>query len=439
MLFIQTLLTGLILLFFFLKFRIGLCVYIAYIFIVPYCNLNIGGVSFSWNLINTALLLAYCIDCKRRCGKIRFVYKPFIPFFLLYGLLLLEMPFQSGVPIDSAFNMWRLDIFNMILPIIMLSASQYDKNIGKDGLITMIFVCVVVIVYAFLLIPLQGVNPYIMELARINNVDIMDAQFGEQSTRLMIKISSVFTHPMTLGAFLGMAAVYVFSQLYYSNNKRIVLLSVLVGLFSCIFICGIRTPIASLFITVAVYLLLKRNFKVFIYASLIGIVCYYIIIQIPALTGTISSIIDSDSSNVGGSSIDMRLSQLDAAFDEVRDCMIFGKGYGYNSYYWSMYGTHPRLYSFESLVLVILCNYGMVGFLIWGIMFYKVFKISKKMNLKSSNIYIAILIVYYISFTCITGEYSYMKYLLIFYSLIIINAYLQRHNRLTITYNKNGI
>ena len=352
MLAVQTLLTVTILVLFFVKFRIGLCLYIAYIFLVPYCNINIGGLSLGWNLINTFLLLAYCVNCSRKCGKIHFAYKPFIPFFILYGLLLLEMSFQDGVPIEYAINKWRLDIFNLILPIVIFSASQYDYKIGKHSLITMALVCIVVIVYAFALIPLQGINPYIVELANINNAELLEAQFGDQLNRLMIKISSTFTHPMTFGAFLGMAAVYIYS--YVTNKKNVVLVCVLVGLISCIFFCGIRTPIAALFITIAVYLLQKKNFKAFFRALMLGVIGYFIIIQIPALSETILSMTDRSSSEVGGSSIEMRLEQLDAAFDEVRNCMVFGKGHGYNSYYWSVHGTHPRLYSFESLVFVIL-------------------------------------------------------------------------------------
>lgn len=423
MLAVQTLLTVTILILFFVKFRIGLCLYIAYIFLVPYCNINVGGLSLGWNLMNTALLLAYCVDCSRKYGKIQFAYKPFVPFFIFYGLLIMEMLFQDGVPMGYAINKWRLDIFNLILPIVVFSASQYDNKIGKHCLVTMALVCIVVIAYAFVLIPLQGINPYIMELANINNAELLEAQFGDQSNRLMIKISSTFTHPMTFGAFLGMAAVYIYS--YIANNKNVVLLGILVGLFSCIFFCGIRTPIAALFITIAVYLLQEKNFKTFFYVSMLGIIGYLLIIQIPALSETISSMTDRSGSEVGGSSIEMRLEQLDAAFDEVKSCMTFGKGYGYNSYYWSIHGTHPRLYSFESLVFVILCNYGLVGFLIWGIMFYKIFRFSKQMREKSLGLFIMLLITYYISFTCITGEYGYMKYFLLFYSLLIINRQTQ--------------
>ena len=333
------------------------------------------------------------------------------------------MLFQDGVPIEYAINKWRLDLFNLILPIVVFSASQYDYKIGKHSLVTMVLVCIVVIVYAFVLMPLQGINPYIIELANINKAELLEAQFGDQSNRLMIKISSTFTHPMTFGAFLGMAAVYIYS--YVANKKNVVLLCVLVGLLSCIFFCVIRTPIAALFITIAVYLLQKKNFKAFFRALMLGVIGYFIIIQFPALSETILSMTSRSSSEVGGSFIEMRLEQLDAAFDEVRNCMVFGKGYGYNSYYWTIHGTHPRLYSFESLIFVILCNYGLVGFLIWGIMFYKIFRFSKQMREKSLGLFIILLLTYYISFTCITGEYGYMKYFLLFYSLLIINRQTQ--------------
>lgn len=425
MLLIQTLLTISILVLFFLRFRIGLCAYIAYMFLVPYCSLNVGGVPFSWNLINSVLLIAYCFDCTRKCGRIHFAYKPFIPFFLLYGLLLLEMLFQYGVPLGYAMTSWRLAVFDLILPIVVMSVSQYDNKIVEYSFVTMIFVSIVIALYAFFLVPLKGINPYVMELANANNAELMDAQFGEQTGRLMIKISSVFTHPMTFGAFLGMALIYACSQ--WTNSKSIILLVTILGLFSCIFVCGIRTPIAALFVTIIVYLLLKKNLNAFISVLVLGIACFYIINQIPELAGTISSMFDSTSSKVGGSSIELRLAQLDAAFDEVHDCMIFGQGFGYNSYYLSVHGAHPRLYAFESLIFVILCNYGLVGFFIWGLMFYMLYNNANKI-IFSTGMYIIMLIAYYISYTCITGEYGYIKYFIFFYSLLIIDAYPQYKN-----------
>ena len=54
-------------------------------------------------------------------------------------------------------------------------------------------------------------NPYVYFMAQINNAELREAQFGEQMARLIIKISSVFTHPMIFGLFLGLAMVYLYS------------------------------------------------------------------------------------------------------------------------------------------------------------------------------------------------------------------------------------
>ena len=69
----------------------------------------------------------------------------------------------------------EIGCINLILPIVVFSTSQYDNKIGKHSLVTMVLVCIVVIVYAFILIPLQGLNPYIMELANINNAELLEA------------------------------------------------------------------------------------------------------------------------------------------------------------------------------------------------------------------------------------------------------------------------
>lgn len=418
MLIVQISLTTFILILFFIKFRIGVCIYLAYFFLVPYCKLNIGGITFSWNLINAVLFVAYCIDCNKKIGGIKFAYKPFVPFMLLYVLLILEIPFQDGVPINYAMNGWRLAIFNLVLPIVLYSSSQYDKRLIKYVFFTMVCVSVIIIVYAFSIISLDGLNPYVMEMAIANGAEIMENQFGEQTSRLMIKISSVFTHPMTFGLFLGLVTVYMFSQI--NRYNRIFLIGVILALISCIFISGIRTPIAALFITIAAYLLLNRRVKILFYSLLIGIVAYYIIIQIPALSFTILSIIDKDSSDVGGSSLDMRLEQFEAAIHEVRYNPLFGKGFSYTDYYWETYGSHPKLLSFESLIYVILCNYGIIGFIIWGLMFYKTYKYSQTVALKTTSTYILLLMTYYISYACITGEYGYIKYFMLFYSLTLI-------------------
>ena len=65
-----------------------------------------------------------------------------------------------------------------------------------------------------------------------------------------------------------------------------------------------------------------------IYVAVIGFIGYIIIENIPELSATIDSIFikDSRQTNVEGSSIDMRMEQLNGCFREIQDCLIFWKG-----------------------------------------------------------------------------------------------------------------
>ena len=144
----------------------------------------------------------------------------------------------------------------------------------------------------------------------------------------------------------------------------------------CIFLCGIRTPIGAMFLTVFFYLLMLRRIKPMIYVAVIGFIGYIIIENIPELSATIDSIFikDSRQTNVEGSSIDMRMEQLNGCFREIQDCLIFGKGYEWCGYYMSIHDLHPVLLAFESLIFVVLCNSGIVGLCVWVITFVWLFR-----------------------------------------------------------------
>ena len=107
MAFIQSWLTIIILVAFFVKLRIGLVLYLVYFFLVPYFNINFLGISLSWNFANILLLIAFVIDYYKHHGKVRLDLRPFYPFIFFYAMMLIMMPFQEFVPTDIALNSWR--------------------------------------------------------------------------------------------------------------------------------------------------------------------------------------------------------------------------------------------------------------------------------------------------------------------------------------------
>lgn len=424
MAFIQSWLTVIILATFFIKLRVGIVLYLAYIFLIPYFNIDFLGIPLSWNFANVLLLLAFILDYYRHSGKVNFDLKPFYPFIFFYGMMLVEMPFQDDVPINIALNSWRANMMtHLILPIVMWNVSRYDLKVTKYCRYCMIIVIIIVILYGIFLLSLKGLNPYVFFMAQINNAELREAQFGEQTARLMTKISSVFTHPMIFGLFLGLAMVYIYSL--RDKMKSLFVYLLMIPVIACIFLCGIRTPIGAMFVTVLFYLLISRQVKLMIYAVILGFISYAVIENIPELSATIDSIFARSNrhTSVEGSSFEMRLEQFNGCLREIRDCVFFGKGYGWSSYYISIHELHPVLLAFESLIFVVLCNSGIVGMFVWMITFICLFRgVYRKNKNVDTMLVVMTLAVYYLSYSIITGEYGYMQFFIIFYTLVLMDS-----------------
>jgi hypothetical protein len=115
----------------------------------------------------------------------------------------------------------------------------------------------------------------------------------------------------------------------------------------------------------------------------------------------------------------MRLEQLGGVFDEIKDSPIIGKGYGWNGYYMVNNGIHPVIVTFESLLMVVLANNGLIGIVLWTIFVFHTFKVNKSIMLDQQDNYLLnILLIAYISYSLLTGEYGYMKFYMMFYAVV---------------------
>ena len=66
----------------FAKLRTGICIYVAYMILVPYININLG-IDLQWNVVNILMLLGFFVSFKKRGVKIMSL-KPFLPFVFLF-------------------------------------------------------------------------------------------------------------------------------------------------------------------------------------------------------------------------------------------------------------------------------------------------------------------------------------------------------------------
>lgn len=424
MLFLQLFISGwmgLILLMSFVKIKYGVALFLAYIVLVPAVMITIGDKVWGANVVNTAFLLSYVVYVIRNKKAVEF--KPFIPFVVYFILTLLVMPFQTGMPLDAMFEQWRKDIMlYLFLPFVMWNVMKDDSTAIKLFRKAVLISIVIAVAYGLFLTTMPGENPYQMAMLLLSgiggDVDWYSYYGAFDSGRLFGRISSVFQHPMQFALFLGLSIIYVFALRNRISKKSFSIL--MLGLLIMAMICGVRSVLGGLAVAMAYYLIMGRNAKVFAAIVVFGFAAIVVISQIPELSVYLGSIADINNTKgaVSGSSVEMRMDQLYGAIEEVESNPVWGLGYSWTTYYQSLYGDHPVCLAFESLLYVIVCNFGISGFFIWGVLACMIIWNNFRFELKE-KVAVDALFVFYVAYSGITGEYGYMKLFLIFYILLL--------------------
>jgi hypothetical protein len=333
------------------------------------------------------------------------------------GLLI---PFQTETPLSFQLKEWLVEILTgLIFPLVMWNVLLYEKNAVTVFIKSFVVIILISCIYGLLLTLTKGINPYIMFINLLDGKEFAEGWFAADD-RLFGRISSTFEHPMRWALFLGLALIF-FAGIKNNMNKWLQLIIIfLIG--ANIIVCGVRSVIVSLIITAVFYLLRKRQIKLLLGA----VACCFIVLLIIHLNEDLYnyfySIIDfsAKKTSVQGSSLDMRINQLEGAFAEIRTSPLVGKGYGWWTYYLAKNGMHPILLAFESLIFMVLCQSGFLGCIIWTVFFLLSFYIPK-IYLKSRDeiILVQCLTVFYMVYCVLTGDYAYMRLYYIFYVLMI--------------------
>lgn len=402
---------------------IAIGAYLLLLLLFPGVQFFIGSFPIGYNVINT-LFLVLCFFYYRNNLKL----KPVIPFIFLYGVQLLLMPIQDGMPIHYMWLLWFTNVmFYVLFPIVVYNVCIYENRAIE---IILVFVCISIVLiclYGLYLTTIPGENPYQTFLLLTSGGDDFNSKYAlaEDSGRLFGRISSVFPHPMTFAFWIGLNIIFLF--FFNKKFKYYLQYPLLIILFVNSMTCGVRTVIAALFLVSIYFLYSKKQVK---YIKYIGIGCFFLFVL--SLTNEqlffyVSSIIDSNSSSTvfKGSSLGMRVDQLLGCFDEIKDNILFGKGYGWNVYYKDTHGIHPVILAFESLAFVVLCNTGLFGVILWIFFVYQLVKnVSSFTNRNKTAI--NCLTFYYIAYSLITGEYGYVRYFGVFYVILYAASYKEK-------------
>ena len=109
--------------------------------------------------------------------------------------------------------------------------------------------------------------------------------------------------------------------------------------------CGVRSVLGGLVVAVAYFFLMSKDYKMMIGVIVVALVVYFIADSIPELSKYLGSMADINNTkgDVSGSSVDMRLNQLEGAIKEGNKNPLFGLGYGWTGYYICC-TVHPSLF-----------------------------------------------------------------------------------------------
>lgn len=428
-----------IIIFSFLDLNLAVAIYVAYQILVPGMMVNFAGISFSYNVINLLLLMMFLLHfCKKEERKLNFeVISPFL--FLFIALLALTLV-QWETPWEWQFNYWR----GSFMQVCILSFIIWNRGIQEPKMLNYIcwalFISFIISgIYGIYLMQLDGENQYASEMSEYFGIrDAVDFYSKSNDPRLGFsnaeKIQSTMAHPMTWALCLCFFFVLILTLIQKFNNIFYWLFLAFIS-FS-ILISGVRTAIAAMVIGVFYYLIRLKNFKLI--ALALGVIfCTTIIIVLNKdLSNIFTSFIDVSGrkSNVSGSSISMRLDQFNGALKEMEGHELFGKGYEWTSYYMEKIGDHPVLLDFESLIFVILCNSGIAGIFIWMTFFTSLFRTHRRLLYKRHSIYLLdTIVIVYLSYSIGTGEYGYLVFFSIFYSLLFTILYVQQNSPYSIS------
>lgn len=192
------------------------------------------------------------------------------------------------------------------------------------------------------------------------------------------QIQCVFSYHETAGCFFWMMATY-FTWLLLTENqvisrKRIILIIALTSI--CCFLTGSRSSIVSLCIGLLPLAIVNKK-----YIILVPIVIFVCLYSMPDYFGEIySSIVDSDSANMGSSS-DLRERQLDASLFYLYNSpsgAFWGHGLGYTDEF--LIGNVTDLAGGESLWFRLMIDQGILGIIVMVYIFiYSIF-VSFRVN-----------------------------------------------------------
>ena len=330
----------------------------------------------SWTQIRKFLLTD---KCSRERKFINVVTQLYVYLFFLTVV-------SFCIPLSYQWSKLFQDYFTMIVPAIYLAIflrTIDDLKVFGNSVLCFAGIAALYGVYTFVI----GANPLmdIFNTTGIENYGFDDTGMDQGVTRLgLFGIASGIFGKGVLSFYLIPFLMYAF----YCDSVNIYLRAITVVLMIvAIALNDSRTNLLAIFVFLFLLYFNKDiiSFKSFVLIFVMFCSVIYFASRIEELKNLleVALFVFDDSHNeelgVGGSSVSLRLFQLNNCVDDLMTANILqGKGFGYTTYYYKeIYknGLDERFLGFESEIFHILMGSGVIGLVLWIKTYYQSFRI----------------------------------------------------------------
>lgn len=396
-----------------------------------------------------------CFDCVR----ITFIPFGYAKYILCISFLLSEIPhIKSHIKSIKGTILSSL-MFSMIIATIILAISSPHYNnmtqyiritimelVAKNFIICYAFLSIKEIgglnksfkvsFYGLIILTGFGVLNYITKnaifidemLKGMTLTDVMEDAGSKFTYSDRFRVQAMFPNPFNYGYICIL--LLLFNWFGYSNkliSKRHFYISIICCLFGII-TCGCRTNMLCAIIGIIIYILFAFNYKKKFKYILFGLLYSCLLISfIPALQDKLSetiTVFDKNSSNVTGSSIEMRIIQYTAVLYHIRDHEWLGRGLDFFNIDlgWGegqQFLVDKDLAGLEGVLMNYLLERGIIGVIFYlffySLLFSFVYR-NKGINKSTKALCLSVLSVY-LAFANMTGELN-----SVFPSLLIVGV-----------------
>lgn len=398
-------------------------------------QINLGGITVSYNVVTLCLFSVFLINhfTLRRRTIDYTVTGPLVGFYLAMALLLI---IPRTVSFDVQFSSLRAEFMNVaLIPIILWHTFESNEDIlflRKVFTVIAIVMCLYGL-YCFA----TTSNPYVSYLANVlNERDFATSYYEQMRGGFVGRVQSTTSHPMAWSATLFMF-VYLFSMLWDNKGINFLYFSLITLLIMNMAVSGTRSGMIVFFIGL-VYLYRTLSFRKKILSVLVFLLLLLFDID-TSILGHFKSYVDSiigifeRNNTITGSSLEMRLSQLQAVLKMVdSEHILMGHGLTWTQQLIEKFTSIDGVLAFESIFFVQLVDNGLSGVLIWSVLFIYFFFLNRKaannISLDKDLDYLNVLVISYAAFITITGLCdTWIKFTLI-YTIMLKYVSIKRRN-----------